>query len=145
MSEPLEYRVEDGVATLTLARPEKRNAMTFAMLREFHALVARAGVLASANDLAAAAAVVAGGLVPFRRALLRLLGRPIGLSGSGPTLWALYPSVADAAAAATIVNEAIDDGNLPGGDGRRPFVTATSIASGSADGGTDGAGEGRST
>ena len=43
MSEPLEYRVEDGVATLTLARPEKRNAMTFAMLREFHALVARAG------------------------------------------------------------------------------------------------------
>jgi enoyl-CoA hydratase len=43
MSEPLEYRVEDGVATLTLARPEKRNAMTFAMLRDFQALVARAG------------------------------------------------------------------------------------------------------
>ena len=109
------------------------------------ALVARAGVLASANDLAAAAAAVAPGLVPFRRALLRLLGRPVGLSGSGPTLWALYPSLADAVAAAVIVNEAIDDGRLPVADGRRPFVAATSIASGAADGAAGGAGEGRST
>ena len=31
-------------------------------------------------------------LVPFKRALLRLLGRPVGLSGSGPSHWALYPS-----------------------------------------------------
>ena len=37
------------------------------------------------------------GLVPFRRALSRVLGRPIGLSGSGPTLWALYPSEDEAA------------------------------------------------
>jgi 4-diphosphocytidyl-2-C-methyl-D-erythritol kinase len=109
------------------------------------ALVARAGVLASANDLAAAAAVVEPGLVPFRRALLRLLGRPVGLSGSGPTLWALYPSVADAEVASVLVKEASDDGRLPIADGRRPFVAATSITSGSAGGGTGGAGEGRST
>ena len=55
-------------------------------------LLARASVLAAANDLAPAAAVVEPGLVPFKRALLRLLARPVGLSGSGPTHWALYPS-----------------------------------------------------
>ena len=48
--------------------------------------------LAPANDLLPAAAAVVDGLVPVRRALMRLLARPIGLSGSGPTLWALYPS-----------------------------------------------------
>ena len=55
-------------------------------------LVARAGVLASANDLLPATALVVPELVPFKRALSRLLHRPIGLSGSGPTLWALYAS-----------------------------------------------------
>ena len=49
-------------------------------------LVARAGVLAAANDLLPAAALVAPGLVGVRRSLTRLLGRPIGLSGSGPTI-----------------------------------------------------------
>ena len=60
-------------------------------------LVARAGVLASANDLLPATALVVPALVPFKRALTRMLGRPVGLSGSGPTLWALYPSEDDAA------------------------------------------------
>ena len=52
-------------------------------------LMARASVLAAANDLAAAATTVEPALVPFKRALLRLLERPVGLSGSGPTHWAL--------------------------------------------------------
>ena len=63
--------------------------------------LARAGVLAAANDLLAAATVVAPDLVPFRRALTRTLSRPIGLSGSGPTLWTLYPSLEDAHEAAS--------------------------------------------
>ena len=90
-------------------------------------LVARAGVLTMANDLFPAAAAIVPGLLPLRRALSRLLGRPIGLSGSGPTLWALYPSGSEAAAAATIVDQAIAAGNLaaPGAD--RPFVAATTI------------------
>jgi 4-diphosphocytidyl-2-C-methyl-D-erythritol kinase len=93
-------------------------------------LVARAGVLASANDLSAAAAVVVPALVPFRRALLRLLGRPVGLSGSGPSLWALYPSHAAAEHAAGEVRSAAADGRLPGvGDGP-PFVVATTISPG---------------
>jgi 4-diphosphocytidyl-2C-methyl-D-erythritol kinase len=93
-------------------------------------LLVRAGVLASANDLAAAADAVAPELVPFRRALRRVLGRPIGLSGSGPTHWALYPSLDDATEAADAVRSASTDGRLPVvGDGE-PFVTATTIRAG---------------
>ena len=90
-------------------------------------LLARASVLASANDLAPAAAFVEPGLVPFKRALLRLLGRPVGLSGSGPTHWALYPSHAEASAAAEAVRSAIAAGNLPAPGPREPFVAATRI------------------
>jgi 4-diphosphocytidyl-2-C-methyl-D-erythritol kinase len=92
-------------------------------------LVARAGVLASANDLAPAAFVVIPGLLALRRGLSRLLGRPIGLSGSGPTLWALYPSMEAATEAAGAVTRALDDGSIVApGDGP-PFVTSTSIDS----------------
>jgi 4-diphosphocytidyl-2-C-methyl-D-erythritol kinase len=90
-------------------------------------LVARAAVLAAANDLAPAAAVVEPGLVPFKRALLRLLKRPVGLSGSGPTHWALYPSLAEAAAAAEAVEAAVDAGDLPAPGPRPPFVAAVRI------------------
>jgi 4-diphosphocytidyl-2-C-methyl-D-erythritol kinase len=90
-------------------------------------LLARAGVLAAANDLAAAAAAVLPALVAFRRRLLRVLGRPVGLSGSGPTLWALYPSLDDARAAERALRIALDAGELPTiGDGP-PFVAATTV------------------
>lgn len=93
-------------------------------------LVARAGVMAAANDLLPAVALVLPELVPFRRALTRLLHRPIGLSGSGPTLWAVYPSLAEAELASAAVTAALEDGSLPvPGDGS-PFVTATTIESG---------------
>ncbi len=90
-------------------------------------LVTRAGVLAAANDLRTAADLVAPGLVPFRRALMRVTGRPIGLSGSGPTLWALYPSEAEASAAADLVRAAVETGSIPPlGDGP-PSILATAI------------------
>ncbi len=93
------------------------------------ALVDRAGVLAVANDLTAAAVVVEPGLLGFRRKVGRLLGRPVGQSGSGPTLWVLYPSLTEASAAADVVREATADGRLsPPGDGE-PFVAATTILS----------------
>lgn len=93
-------------------------------------LVARAGVLAAANDLLPAALAVAPGLVDVRRALTRRLGRPIGLSGSGPTLWTLYPSLGEAEAAAREVATAVADGALPTlGDGP-PSIIATTIRSG---------------
>jgi 2-(1,2-epoxy-1,2-dihydrophenyl)acetyl-CoA isomerase len=38
----IRYEAADGVATLTIDRPEKRNAMTYAMLAEFEAGVRRA-------------------------------------------------------------------------------------------------------
>ena len=86
-------------------------------------LLTRAGVLASANDLLPAAAALVPELVALRRALMRLLGRPVGQSGSGPTLWALYPSLAAAEDAARTVRE----GDLPGVGEDRPFVQATTI------------------
>ena len=89
----------------------------------------RAGILASANDLLPASVAVEPALVPFRRALARLTGRPIGLSGSGPTLWVLYPSLAEAQAAELLVRAAIGGGTLAApGDGP-PFVCATTIVS----------------
>lgn len=90
-------------------------------------LLARAGVLASANDLLAAVVLVEPGLVGVRRALTRVLGQPIGLSGSGPTLWTLYPSEGDAEAAAATVRTAVEDGTIPSlGDGP-PSIIATTI------------------
>ena len=90
-------------------------------------LVERAGVLAAANDLLPAAASVVPGLVPLRRALTRLLGRPIGLSGSGPTLWAVYPSLDAASDAATTVRSAVEDGTIATPAERPPFIAATTI------------------
>ena len=91
-------------------------------------LLRRAGVLAVANDLANAADVVLPGLRSLRRGLTRLLGMPIGLSGSGPTLWALYPALGPAEAAAERVRQELGLGLLDSpGDGP-PFVAATVIA-----------------
>jgi 4-diphosphocytidyl-2-C-methyl-D-erythritol kinase len=93
-------------------------------------LVARAGVLASANDLLRAAALVAPGLLDVRRSLTRLIGKPIGLSGSGPTLWTLYPSITEAQAAAAAVADGVADGAVPTvGDGP-PSIIATTIRTG---------------
>lgn len=90
-------------------------------------LLLRASVLAAANDLAPAASAVEPSLVPFRRALLRLLGRPVGLSGSGPTHWALYPSHAEASAAADLVRRAADAGDLPSPGPHAPFVAPVRV------------------
>jgi 4-diphosphocytidyl-2-C-methyl-D-erythritol kinase len=92
-------------------------------------LVARAGVLASANDLLPATSLVVPALVPFKRALSRLLKRPIGLSGSGPTLWALYPSETEATDAAEVVRTALAGDGFTAPGKARPFVCATAIAS----------------
>ena len=92
------------------------------------ALVDRAGVLAVANDLVAAAATVEPGLIGLRRALSRRLGRPVGQSGSGPTLWVVYASREEAVAAADEIRTAIAGGEVQSpGDGE-PFIAATTIA-----------------
>ena len=90
-------------------------------------LVARAGVLASANDLLPATSLVVPELGPFKRALSRLLHRPVGLSGSGPTLWALYASESEARTAAEAVEAAVRDGSLEAPGPSAPFICATTI------------------
>jgi 4-diphosphocytidyl-2-C-methyl-D-erythritol kinase len=93
-------------------------------------LIARAGVLASANDLLPAAILVEPGLVTVRRALTRTLGRAVGMTGSGPTLWTLYPSLAEAQAAVDVVEAAVAAGTVPSiGDGP-PSIIATTIRTG---------------
>ncbi len=89
----------------------------------------RAGILASANDLLPAAAAIEPALVPFRRAVARLTGRPVGLSGSGPCLWVLYPSLEAAQAAELGVRAAIEAGTLVAPGAGPPFSTATTISS----------------
>ncbi|MGD9705683.1 MAG: enoyl-CoA hydratase/isomerase family protein [Acidimicrobiia bacterium] len=43
MGDHIRYEVDDGIATITIDRPEKRNAMTYAMLGDFIDAVRRAG------------------------------------------------------------------------------------------------------
>jgi enoyl-CoA hydratase/carnithine racemase len=43
MSDYILYEVEDGIATITIDRPEKKNAMSFKMLGDFLGVVRRAG------------------------------------------------------------------------------------------------------
>ncbi len=92
-----------------------------------HALLVRSGVLASANDLAGAADIVVPGLRTLRRGLVRCLGRPVGLSGSGPTLWVLYASESEAAAAAEAVRNGVGDGTIVAPGAGRPSIVATAI------------------
>jgi 4-diphosphocytidyl-2C-methyl-D-erythritol kinase len=109
------------------ARSSEHFAAEFGSGMSARQLMERAGVLAASNDLLPAAAAVVEGLVALRRALARLLGRPIGLSGSGPTLWALYPSTDDAELAAASVRAAVGTGFIATpGDGP-PFVAATTF------------------
>jgi 4-diphosphocytidyl-2C-methyl-D-erythritol kinase len=88
----------------------------------------RAGILAVANDLVPAAADLVPALVPLRRALGRLLGRPVGQSGSGPTLWALYATRPEAEAAAAAVRDAVARGDLAAPGEGPPVVVAASLA-----------------
>jgi 4-diphosphocytidyl-2-C-methyl-D-erythritol kinase len=91
-------------------------------------LLAMATELALGNDLMRAALSIAPGLESFVGALERLVGRPVCQSGSGPTLWALYPTLADARKAARFVRLAVVNGTLPLVGAGEPFVAATTIA-----------------
>jgi 4-diphosphocytidyl-2-C-methyl-D-erythritol kinase len=90
-------------------------------------LLQRAAALASANDLLAPARAVAPWLRPFDHALRRLLGRPLSLSGSGPTLFLLYPSHREAEEGATLIASALASGELVAPDGVTPSVIATRL------------------
>jgi 4-diphosphocytidyl-2-C-methyl-D-erythritol kinase len=92
------------------------------------ALLELAGELAGANELLPAAQSVAPDLAGFMRALGELLRRPVGLSGSGPTLWALYPSLPGARRAARAVRLGMLDGRLPAIGTGDAFVVATAMA-----------------
>ena len=79
-----------------------------------------------ANDLLDAAAALLPGLDRLRRQLCDMLGRPVHLSGSGPTLFVLYASPRDARRAARQVLAAAAAGRLrPPGGTLQAIATAT--------------------
>jgi enoyl-CoA hydratase/carnithine racemase len=51
VGDEIEYAVTDGVAIVTINRPEKRNAMSYATLGKFHQAIARAGEESAARAL----------------------------------------------------------------------------------------------
>jgi len=55
VSDEIEYAVDDGVAIVTINRPQKRNAMTYATLARFHQAIIRA-----ADEPRARAVVITG-------------------------------------------------------------------------------------
>ena len=105
--------VSDGLA----------NTMRHAL--SYQELFSHAGDLANSNDLILASLVVAPPLMVFRRSLARLLGRPLGQSGSGPTAWSLYESLDEARYAAAEVTRACRQGVLPKIGEGEPIVTVT--------------------
>ena len=84
--------------------------------------------LASANSLRAASAALAPSMREFVAELEEVLDRPLCQSGSGPTLWSLYPTLAEARKAVRFVRLAVADGTLPLIGAGEPFVAATTIA-----------------
>ncbi|MGH9094382.1 MAG: enoyl-CoA hydratase/isomerase family protein [Acidimicrobiales bacterium] len=92
MSDDIRYDLDDGVAVVTIDRPEKRNAMSYAVLHDFHQAVARA-----ADDPLALAVVItgAGGAFCAGTDLSDLADTPTDTRGSrgetdsGPTGWAI--------------------------------------------------------
>ncbi len=69
-------------------------------------LAATTAMLRDANDLWAAASRLSPGLAAARDAAARTLGRAVLLTGSGPTLFAVYPSEAAATRAAITLQTA---------------------------------------
>jgi 4-diphosphocytidyl-2-C-methyl-D-erythritol kinase len=91
-------------------------------------LMERAAELAFANDLRAAAVSIVPGLQAFVRAVEKVVARPVCQSGSGPTLWSLYPNLAEARKAVRFVRLAAVNGTLPLVGTGEPFIAATTIA-----------------
>ncbi len=118
-------RPSDAASTLRTSRHLADELRTDTLGTE--QLVARAGVLATANDLLPAATALVPALGPFRRSVGRFLGRPAAQSGSGPTVFVLYPSAHAAEADVAALREALGAGTLEApGDGP-PFVVATTV------------------
>jgi len=92
------------------------------------ALLQEAQELAAANDLLPAAISVAPELEVFIRKLQGLVGRPVCQSGSGPTQWVMYATLAEARKAARLVRLAVARGNLPTLGAGETFAVATAIA-----------------
>lgn len=80
MSEHIRYETDGGVAVITIDRPERRNALTFALLTEFHEAVRRASV---DHQVRALVLTGAGGAFCAGTDLSDLAGTPTDRRGGG--------------------------------------------------------------
>jgi enoyl-CoA hydratase/carnithine racemase len=83
--------IEDGVATLVIDRPEKRNAMTWALLGDFLSAVKRAG---EDPEIRAVIVTGAGGAFCAGTDLADLAARPPAERGAGAVASGAWPLVA---------------------------------------------------
>ena len=80
MTDHILYNVSDGIGTITINRPEKRNAMTFVMLAEFIETVRKAG---SDDDARVIVVTGSGGSFCAGTDLSDLQGTPEDQRGGG--------------------------------------------------------------
>jgi 4-diphosphocytidyl-2-C-methyl-D-erythritol kinase len=115
----------DGPGEADAVAPPGASGRLAALLRRGGS-VAEVSDAPPANDLLDAAAALLPGLDRLRRQLGDMLGRPVHLSGSGPTLFVLYASPRDARPAARQVLAAAAAGTLrPPGGTLQAIATAT--------------------
>lgn len=80
MGEHIRYETDAGVAVITIDRPERRNALTFALLADFHEAVRRA---AEDDKVLAVVLTGAGGAFSAGTDLSDLAGTPTDQRGGG--------------------------------------------------------------
>jgi 4-diphosphocytidyl-2-C-methyl-D-erythritol kinase len=126
------HRQEDKVA-------QRQNGATRARRTATGTLAARlrsgltAGELAElapANDLWPVAASLRPGLAQIRTTIAALLDRPVHMTGSGTTLYVLYPAPEGARRAARLVRGAIEGSDRTYAGATRPTIIATQTLGG---------------
>ena len=85
-----------------------------------------------ANDLLPAAEALMPGLARLRRDLAEALGRPVHLTGSGPTLAVLYPSPRQARSAREAVLDGLARGALIAPGGSAEVIPTATVRDGAA-------------
>ena len=86
MSKRVLYEIDDRVCRITMNRPDVKNAQSGPLLRDLD------------NAFERAAYRVFEGLDGVRQQIVRAGGDDVRLSGSGPTLFVLYPEAQEEAA-----------------------------------------------
>lgn len=122
----------DGVAPRGAGAPRARRSTsgTLAARLRLGIPAAELAELAPANDLWPVAASLRPGLAQIRTTIAALLDRPVHMTGSGTTLYVLYPAPEAARRAARLVRGAIEGSDRMYAGATRPTIIATQTLGG---------------